>query len=730
MKQVSYQVLFFLFFFFLFFPPQILAVETTVKDMSLSPSAPYIDTGIDLFIGSYLDIKQWGSAALYIPGMTQSWVGLAGDGGCTADINYTLPGVNCWSLVARIGANPPFLVGSRIATYLLQSGRLYLGINHKLPFSGTGYWNMRIIVNWTPPPPPPTPFLKLPWDYLGQGLSFSDAALKINSYFDHEYPLLSSGLLEPVESQETVTNYRGEFRNPKYPYSSHDGYDWGRLAGAPLDTPVLAAAAGCAIYKSDCTACGNAILINHGNYYQTRYYHLQPTDLITTSTIQCVDVTQGQMIGKVGFSGNVVPGGEAGAHLHFMLVEDKDRDGDFNDNIPDGLTDPFGWQSLAVDPWSTYSFTYAGESKLGNDSHYLWTDAIPNLSQDLPTNGGFYTFQKLKLNFPEGSVAEKTKLLITSAPIVVISDVLQSVGTGFIVTVQNLFGTFINQFNQDFTLTFDFTDEEIARFKPETLTIYSSSDGTNWQPEITTVDFTTKTASAELDHLTQFALVGELKDTTAPQTQILFNGTNINPGQFAPPVEISLPSSDIEGSVSYTLYNLNDSGWQQYLTPFQLADPGEYTIQYYSVDIEENTETSKSVSFTIISDTTPPEVDISFDSQTLTPVFTAIDENPVTETVEALPKNRERHTFTDTFANQLVFTGIYTLEDQIAQFRIESLQYNTDPIIIPEANILEVRYLNPASSVTNVFGQEWIIKDELQLKLVYTPLTPVCNFVI
>jgi len=123
-------------------------------------------------------------------------------------------------------------------------------------------------------------------------------------------------------------------------------------------------------------------------------------------------------------------------------------------------------------------------------------------------------------------------------------------------------------------------------------------------------------------------------------------------------------------------------------------------------------------------------VDISFDSQTLTPVFTAIDENPVTETVEALPKNRERHTFTDTFANQLVFTGIYTLEDQIAQFRIESLQYNTDPIIIPEANILEVRYLNPASSVTNVFGQEWIIKDELQLKLVYTPLTPVCNFVI
>ncbi|KKS53993.1 MAG: hypothetical protein UV17_C0028G0001, partial [Candidatus Gottesmanbacteria bacterium GW2011_GWA1_42_26] len=149
------------------------------------------------------------------------------------------------------------------------------------------------------------------------------------------------------------------------------------------------------------------------------------------------------------------------------------------------------------------------------------------------------------------------------------------------------------------------------------------------------------------------------------------------------------------------------------------TDPGEYTIQYYSVDVEENIETSKSVFFTIVSDTVPPEVDISFDSQTLTPILTAIDENPVTETVEILPKNREKHTFTDTFANQLILTGIYTLDDQTAQFRIESLQYNTDPVITPEANLLKIQYLNPISSVTNIFGQERIIKDELQLKLVY-----------
>jgi len=38
----------------------------------------------------------------------------------------------------------------------------------------------------TPTPTGPEPFLDLPWDYEAQGQTFSDAALEINSYFDHE----------------------------------------------------------------------------------------------------------------------------------------------------------------------------------------------------------------------------------------------------------------------------------------------------------------------------------------------------------------------------------------------------------------------------------------------------------------------------------------------------------------------------------------------------------------
>src|SRR3989344_4480599 len=91
---------------------------------------------------------------------------------------------------------------------------------------------------------PPTPFLDLPWGYEGEGLSFSEAALAINSYFDHEYPLLSSGLSEPQGLTDSIVGYLG-FPRIDRPYSSHDGYDWGKKAKALIGDPVLAAADGC-----------------------------------------------------------------------------------------------------------------------------------------------------------------------------------------------------------------------------------------------------------------------------------------------------------------------------------------------------------------------------------------------------------------------------------------------------------------------------------------------------
>lgn len=95
---------------------------------------------------------------------------------------------------------------------------------------------------------PPTPFLDLPWDYESKGLSFSEAALAINSYFDHEYPLLSSGFNEPNSAKNTVTTFRGEF-GTNLEYSTHDGYDYGKRSKVNIGDPVLASASGCASYR-------------------------------------------------------------------------------------------------------------------------------------------------------------------------------------------------------------------------------------------------------------------------------------------------------------------------------------------------------------------------------------------------------------------------------------------------------------------------------------------------
>lgn len=99
------------------------------------------------------------------------------------------------------------------------------------------------LVNLDAPDPLPTPFLNLPWDYEGKGLTFNEAALSINSFFDHEYPLLSAGLADPSDTGNSVITYKGPPRSTD-DYSRHDGYDYGRAAKANFGDPVLAAADG------------------------------------------------------------------------------------------------------------------------------------------------------------------------------------------------------------------------------------------------------------------------------------------------------------------------------------------------------------------------------------------------------------------------------------------------------------------------------------------------------
>ncbi|MDP4010596.1 MAG: M23 family metallopeptidase [Candidatus Roizmanbacteria bacterium] len=195
------------------------------------------------------------------------------------------------------------------------------------------------IVHFDDYEPSDEPFLDLPWDYAADGERFEEVALRMSSYFDHEYPLLSTNLREPDEVSSSMVVFNDSERSQKY-YSSHDGYDYAKDSGAILNDPVLAAAPGWATYHYS-KYIGNAIFIDHENGYQSRYYHMNRDNLVTLSSVKKW-VDDRQQLGTVGFTGNVRPVGSKGAHIHFMVVKDKDGNGSFDDNIPDGIVDPFG----------------------------------------------------------------------------------------------------------------------------------------------------------------------------------------------------------------------------------------------------------------------------------------------------------------------------------------------------------------------------------------------------
>lgn len=468
-------------------------------------------------------------------------------------------------------------------------------------------------------PSTPQPFLDLPWNYGANGMTFNESATSITSFLDHEYPLLSVGLSldEPLEAQGTVRDFSGGERNNIKPYTKHDGYDYANKAHVKLGVPVLAAADGEASFMSSCGACGNAILIDHKNGYQTRYYHMQPDGLITNVPGQKVNVLKGQQIGKVGFTGNVSPAGEGGSHLHFMVVQDKNNDGNFEDNIPDGITDPFGWQSSEPDPWENYSFNYAGKARTGNKSNYLFTTKLDNLNANLSSNAAVFEIGKAKLEFPPGSTNENLNIKADSAPNFA-NNLLNSLGSILKVEAKNErsspegnAGQAITTFLKNFSLTLSFSQFDLSRYDLNTLSIYSSPDGQNWTKENTQVDLNNKTASTSINHLTYFALMAERKDIVAPVTTPVLEGDKGSANNFRSDVKLNLNSVDNEGGlgVEFTAYAIGNEDWQTYTTPLTFSDEGNYKLTFYSQDKDGNIEEAKTVEFLI--DKTPPEVNMS-----------------------------------------------------------------------------------------------------------------------
>jgi len=101
------------------------------------------------------------------------------------------------------------------------------------------------------------------------------------------------------------------FGHRKQTNSFHYGVDMAAFKG----TPVKAAQNGIITEARLSRGYGNTILINHDKKYKTRYAHL---DKILVTVGQ--KVNQGDLIGKVGATGNVrASNGGDPSHLHFEI---------------------------------------------------------------------------------------------------------------------------------------------------------------------------------------------------------------------------------------------------------------------------------------------------------------------------------------------------------------------------------------------------------------------------
>lgn len=88
-----------------------------------------------------------------------------------------------------------------------------------------------------------------------------------------------------------------------------DGFHEGVDVSAPRGTEVIAAEAGVVRLASWAGTAGRAIIIDHGDGYETRYYHLHS---ISVQVGQ--EVEKGDIIGGVGSTGKSI-----GNHLHFEI---------------------------------------------------------------------------------------------------------------------------------------------------------------------------------------------------------------------------------------------------------------------------------------------------------------------------------------------------------------------------------------------------------------------------
>ncbi len=444
------------------------------------------------------------------------------------------------------------------------------------------------------PETPPQPFLDLPWDYGNK--NFKQVVYDPNSWFDHKYPLQNFECCI-----QSIVDYTGQLKS--LPYKSHSGYDYGIRHGIGKDTLVLAAAAGTATFLPEAITkgAGNMIKIDHINGYQTWYGHLRKEETDTPADHQLIvyevgkseKVTKGQKIGLVGLSGK-----STGYHIHFSVFKDINNNGSFADDGLLGLMDPLGWEGDYTDPWEEYS---QGD-KRGAKSYKLFTELTPPTTQQLPPPGGTITKEEFTLNVPNNAAGENLLYKIDFGPFEKAGETIKSIVPTIFLFATNNLGQIITNFNNPLLLLYDYSKADLSNINEDSLSFYYFNEETSsWEKILSSLDKADKTISANTTHFSQFAIMGELLDSTPATTSAQIAGTRGNDNWYLSDVSVNLVAQDNPGGkgVNYTVYSLDGENWKEYSQPLVFNTERLHKISFLTHDLAGNEEPIKTVEFSI-----------------------------------------------------------------------------------------------------------------------------------
>jgi len=432
---------------------------------------------------------------------------------------------------------------------------------------------------------------RLPFDLLSS-TSKIDGTDRINSYFDHEYPLERPDLggSEPQTKgiNDTIMIYTGveypdawiyrEDASGKW-YSGHDGYDF---RGTEGKTAVYAAhdgtAAGITLACTK-TISINAVRVTQGRY-QTLYLHVYDDNFYQDLVKHPRDVKAGERIGTVGNSGSPVC--SKGAHLHFATYYDANGDGAFDRNEK---IDPYGFNSTQKDPWTATPYNGPQSSWIWEFNRTAETTLIPgnafalasgNMRIEVPANAvtsqAFVSLMTVPdPNLKVSRTIEQRRLTTTSASL--------AVGSNFQLTGIYADGAPVTVFATPITLRFGYSNLDLSNINLGTLAVYQWDETSNrWLNLPTTIDTTAGQAVAASSKVGLFSLLAQPLNA-APQL------ISISPSS----IDNNLPTTiSIQGA------NFMATPWVEvgttalditYISPSQLTAnvssgiaPGVYTV--------------------------------------------------------------------------------------------------------------------------------------------------------